>query len=153
MRALIQRVLQAEVRLPGGEARRIGPGLLIYLGVGQEDGEDAAKKLADKTVNLRIFSNPQGKFDYSVLDQKGEILLIPQFTLYGNLKGGRRPDFTDAAAPDKARPLFDLFAQFLRQAGLGVKTGEFGVPMAIDSLSDGPVTLWLDTEMLKRKNF
>lgn len=146
MRALIQRVTEAEVRLPGGEARRIGRGLLIYLGIGPADTEETAKKLAEKSLNLRIFSNPRGKFDYSVLDQKGEILLISQFTLYGNTSGGRRPDFTAAAAPAHARPLFERFAQFLRQAGLEVKIGEFGAHMSISSVNDGPVTLWLDAD-------
>src|SRR3989339_1463832 len=109
MRALIQRVSRASVRLPGGETRSIGKGLLIYLGIGKTDSEEAAKKLSEKIINLRIFSNSDNKFDKSLLDEKGSALVISQFTLFANTKGGRRPDFTSAAPPDLARPLCDRF--------------------------------------------
>ena len=148
MRALIQRVEQAEVRLPGEESRTIGRGLLIYLGVGRNDTPEDARRLAEKTANLRIFSNPKGKFDRSVLEERGEILVISQFTLYADPRGGRRPDFTSAAPPREAKALYERFAERLSQAGLAVKTGEFGARMSISSVNDGPVTIWLDTELL-----
>lgn len=146
MRAILQRVKRAGVSLPGGETRTIGRGLLIYLGVGREDSPETAVKLAEKSANLRIFSNPQGKFDLSVLDERGEALVISQFTLYGDPRGGRRPDFAAAARPDQARALYERFAQILREKGLSVQTGEFGAHMDVESVNDGPVTLWLDTE-------
>lgn len=149
MRALLQRVSRASVRVEGfPEPRAIGPGLVVLLGVGQNDGEAEAKKLAEKLANLRIFSNAAGKFDRSILDEKGEILLVSQFTLYGEAKGGRRPDFTAAARPETARPLCERFAALLRELGLSVKTGEFGAVMQVELVNEGPVTLWLDTERL-----
>ena len=146
MRALLQRVARAEVRLPDGERRATGRGLLLYLGVGRGDDAGAARKLCEKALGLRVFPNAEGKFDRSVLDERGEILLISQFTLYGDLKGGRRPDFTAAASPADARALYDLFSELLRAAGLVVKTGEFGASMAVESVNEGPVNLWLDTD-------
>ncbi|HAM35031.1 MAG TPA: D-tyrosyl-tRNA(Tyr) deacylase [Elusimicrobia bacterium] len=146
MRALIQRVSRASVRLPGGESRAIGKGLLVYLGVGSSDGEQAARRLAEKIVNLRIFANGEGKFDRSLLDEKGEALVVSQFTLFANVKGGRRPDFTSAAKPELAKPLYESFCRMLAGLDVGVSTGEFGAHMEIDSINDGPVTLWLDTD-------
>jgi D-tyrosyl-tRNA(Tyr) deacylase len=148
MRAMIQRVSQASVRLPDGETRSIGKGFLIYLGVGKGDGEGQARKLAEKIVNLRIFSNTAKKFDRSILDEKGEALIISQFTLFGNTKGGRRPDFTSAAPPELAQPLYESFAHDIIGFGVNVRTGEFGAHMEIASTNDGPVTLWLDTDEL-----
>jgi D-tyrosyl-tRNA(Tyr) deacylase len=148
MRALIQRVSRASVCLPGGETRAIGPGLLIYLGVGKSDGEQTAGKLVEKIINLRIFSNAGNKFDRSLLDEKGSALVISQFTLFANTKGGRRPDFTAAAHPDLARPLCERFSQLLSASGVSVATGEFGAHMEIDSRNDGPVTIWLDSDAL-----
>lgn len=146
MRALLQRVDRASVSLPSGEKRSIGRGLLIYLGVGQSDSPAAVKKLVEKVLNLRIFSNDQGKFDRSVHDERGEILVISQFTLFGEAKGGRRPDFTSAASPEKAKPLYAGFALLLRESGLEVRTGEFASKMSVESVNDGPVTIWLDTD-------
>ncbi|PIR19466.1 MAG: D-tyrosyl-tRNA(Tyr) deacylase [Elusimicrobia bacterium CG11_big_fil_rev_8_21_14_0_20_64_6] len=149
MKAVATRVLSASVSLRdgacSGERRAIGAGLLVLLGVGQEDDEAAAKKIVDKLLALRIFPNEEGKFDRSVLDVKGEILLISQFTLLASLKGGRRPDFTDAARPDQAEPLYRHAAGLLSAAGLTVRTGEFGASMAVESVNDGPVTIVLDT--------
>lgn len=149
MKAVATRVLSASVSLRdgayAGERRAIGAGLLVLLGVGQDDDEAAAKKIVDKLLALRIFPNEEGKFDKSVLDVKGEILLISQFTLLASLKGGRRPDFTGAARPDKAEPLYRLAAGLLSAAGLTVRTGEFGASMAVESVNDGPVTIILDT--------
>ena len=148
MRALVQRVSRACVCLPGGESRSIGKGFLIYLGVGQGDGEEQVRKLADKIVNLRIFSNQENKFDRSLLDENGEALVISQFTLFGSTKGGRRPDFTAAAAPGLAKPLYEKFIQGLSSLGVTTRAGEFGAHMEIASVNDGPVTLWLDTAAL-----
>jgi len=149
MIAVATRVLSASVTLRdgahAGERRETGPGLLILLGVGLEDDEASAKKLVEKVLALRIFSNAEGKFDKSVVDEKGEILLISQFTLLAALKGGRRPDFTGAARPDKAEPLCRLAAELLAASGLTVRTGEFGASMAVESVNDGPVTIVVDT--------
>lgn len=147
MRALIQRVDSASVRLPGGEERAIGAGLLIYLGVGLNDTDVPAKRLAEKIIHLRIFSNAAGKFDHSLLDQRGSALVISQFTLYADPRGGRRPDFTGAAAPAPARELYASFARFLAAPGLEVKTGEFAAHMEVSSINNGPVTIWLDTDV------
>lgn len=114
------------------------------MGVGLEDDEAAVKKSVDKILALRIFSNDEGKFDKSVIDIKGEILLISQFTLCASLKSGRRPDFTAAARPEKAEPLYRRAAELLAASGLVVRTGEFGASMAVESVNDGPVTIVLD---------
>ncbi len=145
MRALVQRVSSASVLLPSGERRAIGPGLLILLGVGKGDTEVAARRLSEKILNLRIFSNAEGKFDRSLLDEKGQALVISQFTLFGDPWQGRRPDFTAAAGPAEAEPLYRRFAVFIEEAGVTVRTGEFGAHMAVESVNDGPVTLWVDT--------
>jgi len=150
MKAVATRVLSASVTLRdgpcSGETRAIGPGLLVLLGVGVDDDEASLKKLVDKILVLRIFPNDEGKFDKSVMDVKGEILLISQFTVCASLKGGRRPDFTSAARPDKAEPLYRRAADLFSAAGLTVRTGEFGASMAVESVNDGPVTIVLDTE-------
>jgi D-tyrosyl-tRNA(Tyr) deacylase len=150
VKAVVARVERAAVTLRDGAAagtrREAGRGLLVLLGVGPADDEASARKLADKILALRIFSNADGKFDRSVTDERGEILLISQFTLYGSLKGGRRPDFTAAARPEIAKPLYERVAALLAATGLAVKTGEFGASMAVESINDGPVTLWVDTD-------
>jgi D-tyrosyl-tRNA(Tyr) deacylase len=145
------RVSRAAVTLrdgaAAGERRETGRGLLVLLGVGPADSEETARKLADKLLALRVFPNAEGKFDRSVADERGEILLVSQFTLYGSLKGGRRPDFTAAARPETAKPLYERVAVLLAASGLTVKTGEFGASMAVESVNDGPVTLWVDTDL------
>jgi len=150
VKAVVTRVERAAVVLrdgpAAGERRETGRGLLVLLGVGVADDEAAARKLSDKILALRIFSNAEGKFDRSVQDERGEILLISQFTLYASLKGGRRPDFTAAARPETAKPLYERVAALLAASGLTVKTGEFGASMAVESVNDGPVTLWVDTD-------
>jgi D-tyrosyl-tRNA(Tyr) deacylase len=147
----VTRVERAAVTLRDGEfsgqTRATGTGLLVLLGVGPSDGEDQARKLVEKILALRIFPNAEGKFDRSVTDVRGEILLVSQFTLYGSLKGGRRPDFTGAARPETAKPLYERVAVLLAAGGLTVKTGEFGASMAVDSVNDGPVTLQVDTDL------
>ena len=130
-----------------GERRETGRGLLVLLGVGLADGEESARKLADKILALRVFPNAEGKFDRSVGDERGEILLVSQFTLFGSLKGGRRPDFTAAARPDAAKPLYERVAALLAATGLAVRTGEFGASMSVESANDGPVTIIVDTDL------
>ena len=146
MRALVQRVSSASVLLADGTRRAIGPGLLILLGVGKGDTEEAARRLSEKVLNLRIFSNAAGKFDRSLLDEKGQALVISQFTLFGDPWQGRRPDFTSAAAPSEAQPLYLRFAALLEEAGVAVRTGEFGAHMAVELVNDGHVTLRVDTQ-------
>ena len=130
-----------------GERRETGRGLLVLLGVGLADGEETARKLADKILALRVFPNAEGKFDRSIGDERGEIMLVSQFTLLGSLKGGRRPDFTAAARPDAAKPLYERVAVLLAATGLAVKTGEFGASMSVESANDGPVTIFVDTDL------
>ena len=144
MRAVLQRVSRAEVRWAGGR-QAIGPGLLVLLGVGPADEAAAAARLAEKVANLRVFSNADGKFDLSVLDAKGEALVISQFTLFGDCRKGRRPDFTGAAAPERAKPVYEAFIEALGRAGLPVRSGEFGAKMEVELVNDGPVTLWLES--------
>lgn len=146
MRALLQRVSEASVTVDGAVAASIGPGLLVLLGVGHDDTADEAVALAAKTASLRVFSNPEGKFDLSVLDAGGEALVVSQFTLYADSSKGRRPDFTAAARPEKAEALYLDFADALRSRGVTVKTGIFGADMKVALVNDGPVTIWLDTD-------
>jgi len=148
MRLLIQRVLRAAVRLSDGSSRSIGPGLVVLVGVGKGDGEDAAAKLAEKTANLRIFSNQEGKFDLSLLDVKGSALVVSQFTLYGDCTRGRRPDFTSAMPPERAQALYRSYAQSLAGLGVSVQTGEFGAKMEVELVNDGPVTIWIESAQL-----
>lgn len=151
MKAVVTRVERAAVTLRdgarAGERRETGPGLLVLLGVGVSDGEEQAKKLVEKVLALRIFANAEGKFDRSVLDVEGEVLLVSQFTLCASLKGGRRPDFTGAARPELAKPLYERVAALLGASGLTVKTGEFGASLSVESANDGPVTILVDTDL------
>ena len=144
MRALLQRVSRASVTVDQQTISAIGNGLLILLGVGHGDGEEQAKFLAEKIANLRIFEDEQGKTNLSILDVKGEAIVVSQFTLYGDARKGRRPSFIDAARPELAIPLYERFIQCLRDTGLRVETGEFGAMMDVDLVNDGPVTLWLE---------
>ncbi|MFI5347681.1 MAG: D-aminoacyl-tRNA deacylase [Elusimicrobiota bacterium] len=151
MKAVVTRVERAAVTFRdganAGQRRETGYGLLILLGIGPADDEGTARKLVAKILALRIFPNAEGKFDRSVTDVGGAILLISQFTLYGSLKGGRRPDFTGAARPETAQPLYERVSVLLAAGGLTVKTGEFGASMAVDSVNDGPVTVLVDTDL------
>ncbi|PIU18587.1 MAG: D-tyrosyl-tRNA(Tyr) deacylase [Elusimicrobia bacterium CG08_land_8_20_14_0_20_59_10] len=144
MRALLQRVKRGGVRTTG-HTEAIAAGLVVLLGVGEGDSEQDADFLAGKTANLRIFSNAEGKFDKSVLDVKGEALVISQFTLYGDASAGRRPDFTKAAKPAEAERLYLYYVKALGALGVPVKTGVFGAEMEVEIINDGPVTLWLDS--------
>lgn len=145
MRAVIQRVGRASCTVDGQVTGRIGRGLLAFLGVGREDTAADRDILVDKIVNLRIFPDENGKMNLSVKDIGGGVLLISQFTLYGDCRKGRRPDFSSAGRPEAARRLYEEAAETIRSAGVEVQTGLFAAHMDIDSLNDGPVTLMLDS--------
>jgi len=150
MRALLQRVTRASVTVDGEIVGRIGRGFLILLGIGQGDGEAEVKALADKIVNLRVFSDDDGKMNRSLLDSGGAALVVSQFTLYADVRKGRRPSFVEAAPPALAEPLVERFMAALAAYGLSVAGGVFGARMDVALLNDGPVTIWLDSEQLRR---
>lgn len=145
MRAVIQRVAQASVLVEGQVVAEIGPGLLVLLGVGKEDQEDDAQYLVDKVLNLRIFSDQQNRFNHSALHVGADILLVSQFTLYGDTRRGRRPNFTQAAIPQEAQRLYEYTVDQFRQSDLRVATGRFQEDMQVRLENDGPVTLQLDS--------
>jgi D-tyrosyl-tRNA(Tyr) deacylase len=144
MRAVIQRVSKASVTVDEWIISSIGKGLLILLGVGHGDREEQAEFLAEKISNLRIFEDEQGKTNLSVLDVKGEVIVVSQFTLYADTRKGRRPSFIDAAMPEVAEPLVNRFAELLRRHGVPTQTGKFGAHMLVEIYNDGPVTIWLE---------
>lgn len=144
MRALVQRVKHGRVTVAGQAIASIGHGLVILLGIGHSDGEEKAQFLAEKIATLRIFEDEQGKTNLSIQDVKGEALVVSQFTLYADTRKGRRPSFTDAALPELAAPLVELFAEFLRAQGVPAQTGQFGAHMLVEIHNDGPVTIWLE---------
>ncbi|MCE9645962.1 MAG: D-tyrosyl-tRNA(Tyr) deacylase [Chloroflexi bacterium] len=144
MRLLIQRVSHASVTVSGQTISQIGNGLLILLGIGHGDGPEQAAFLAEKVANLRIFEDEQGKTNLSVLDVKGEAIVVSQFTLYADTRRGRRPSFIDAALPEVASPLVDRFAELLRSHGVPTQTGQFGAHMLVNIHNNGPVTIWLE---------
>ena len=145
MRALVQRVVEASVDVDGHEVGRIGPGLVVLLGVSREDEEDDAQYLVEKLVNLRIFSDRENRFNLSALDVGAEFLLVSQFTLYADTRKGRRPDFTKAAQPQDAERLYEHVADLLQRQGVKVATGRFQVYMQVRLQNDGPVTILLDS--------
>ncbi len=146
MRILLQRVERASVSVDGATVSAIGPGLCVFLGVGKGDSEDDGAFLADKLLNLRIFPDGAGRFDRSVLDTGGEILVVSQFTLYGDCRKGRRPSLTDAAAPAEADRLYrDFVDRLARTAGPRVATGTFQAHMKVSLVNDGPVTFLIDS--------
>ena len=145
MRALIQRIAQAAVTVNDREVGRVGPGLVVLLGVSADDTETDAKYLVEKTVNLRIFADDQNRFNLSALDTGAELLVVSQFTLYGDTRKGRRPDFTKAAPPEQAQRLYEHTVGLFRDAGLTVATGVFQEHMQVSLQNDGPVTLMLDS--------
>jgi D-tyrosyl-tRNA(Tyr) deacylase len=144
MRALLQRVSKASVTVDEQTISAIGNGLLILLGVGHGDGEAQAKFLAEKIANLRVFEDEQGKTNLSILEVKGEAIVVSQFTLYADTRKGRRPSFIDAALPDVAEPLVNRFVELLRSFGVPTQTGQFGAHMEVEIHNDGPVTIWLE---------
>jgi len=146
MRALLQRVRDARVTVAEEERGAIGPGLVIFLGIGAKDTTAQATTLARKIAHLRIFSDDDGRFQSSALDRQADLLVVSQFTLYADCRRGRRPSFSDAARPEAARPLYDTFLTELRSLGLHVATGQFQAMMVVDLRNDGPVTIWLDTD-------
>jgi len=148
MRAVVQRVKKGSVEIEEKEIGKIEKGLVILLGVGQNDIEKDAEYLAEKIANLRIFEDKEGKMNLSVREINGQILVISQFTLYGDCKKGRRPSFISAALPDKAVKLYDYFVKCIKNYGLKIETGEFQAMMLVKIYNDGPVTILLDSEKL-----
>ena len=144
MRALIQRVSSAAVRVADKEVAAIRRGLVILLGIGHRDTEEQAQYLTEKIANLRVFEDEAGKMNLSLLDIDGEALVVSQFTLYADTSKGRRPAFVDAAAPEIAAPMVMRFAELLAAKGVTTKTGEFGAHMLVEINNDGPVTIWLE---------
>ena len=145
MRALLQRVSQASVEVDGRVVGIIGPGLVVLLGVARDDTEGEARHIVKKTTNLRIFNDEEGRFNRSALDVGAALLVVSQFTLYGDTRKGRRPSFLDAALPDHAEELYLRTAEIFRETGLTVQTGAFQAHMMVSLTNDGPVTIMLDT--------
>ncbi len=145
MRAVFQRVYEASVTVEGEVVGAIGAGALVLVGVTHTDTEKEARWLAKKLAGLRVFSDTEDRMNLSVKDIDGEMLVVSNFTLYGDVSHGRRPAFVEAARPDIAKPLFDTFTRFLEEEGVPVKTGVFGADMTVAMQGNGPVTLWLDT--------
>ena len=151
MKAVIQRVKKCRVKVDGKIIGRINKGLLVLLAVHEKDDEVIVKKLADKIINLRIFSDPSAgsrqvkdKMNLSLIDTKGEILVVSQFTLYADTKKGNRPSFTESAKPEKAIPLYEKFVLYIRDKGIKIQTGKFGAMMDVELINDGPVTIILE---------
>jgi D-tyrosyl-tRNA(Tyr) deacylase len=148
MRAVIQRISEAIVKVNSDTVAATGAGLLVFLGVGKEDTEEDAVYLLDKVVNLRIFEDGEGKFNLSLLDLKGELMVVSQFTLYGDARKGRRPSFSEAAKGEKAQELYDYFLYKAKDTGIRVSQGIFGEHMEVRLTNDGPVTILLDSQRL-----
>jgi D-tyrosyl-tRNA(Tyr) deacylase len=145
MRAVLQRVTDARVEVAGQIVGEIGAGLLVLLGVAREDAPDDANSLAEKITHLRIFDDAEGKMNRSLLDTAGAMLVVSQFTLYGDVRRGRRPSYSDAAEPEKANQLYEYFVDRVRGLGLKVETGVFQAMMKVTLTNDGPVTILLDS--------
>lgn len=146
MRAVIQRVSHAAVRVDGKTLGKIGPGMVIFIAIKKNDTLSDAQILAEKLLHLRIFSDEEKKMNLSLMDVSGEILCISQFTLYGDCRKGRRPSYIRAARPDEARERFEEFLNFLQSSGVRVETGRFQAMMDVELVNDGPVTLLIDSE-------
>lgn len=144
MRIVLQRVSRAEVQVGGRVAGRIGVGFLLLVGFTPGDGDGQLVWMADKVSGLRLFGDAEGKMNLALSDVGGAVLVVSQFTLYGDSSKGRRPSFIDAARPEQAIPLYETFIRLLRERGLTVETGEFGAMMDVELVNDGPVTLWLE---------
>ncbi len=152
MRALIQRVNYARVRVEGKVVGEIGPGLLILLGVGKGDNEADVEKLAPKVAHLRIFPDEAGKMNRSLVGASGQALVVSQFTLYGDCRKGRRPSFVDSAEPSEAERLYEAFMRRLKEEGISVAAGKFQAMMEVELVNHGPVTLMLDSKQLSRRS-
>ena len=148
MRAVLTRVKSASVTIDGQVVGKIGKGFLILLGVGPEDDESHCKYLAEKALGLRIFEDENGKMNLGLADVEGQVLVVSQFTLYGNCRKGRRPSFTEAAGPELGNRLYEQFLRECETLGYPPQHGQFGADMQVESVNDGPVTLILDTEQL-----
>lgn len=148
MRIVVQRASRGRVKVEGRVTGEIKHGLVLLVGVTHDDMEQDADWLADKTVGLRIFEDAEGKMNLSLLDVGGEVLSVSQFTLYGDSRKGRRPNFMEAAKPEQANRLYEYFNDKLRSSGVRVETGEFGAKMDVELVNDGPVTLLLDSKKL-----
>ena len=148
MRAVVTRVSAASVTVEGRTVGQIGRGYLVLLGIKTGDGEAQAEKLAEKITGLRVFEDETGKMNRSLSDVGGSLLVVSQFTLYGNVKHGRRPEFLQAAKSAEAIPLYEYFLRLCRERGFPAETGEFGAEMQVSSVNDGPVTLILDKDTL-----
>jgi D-aminoacyl-tRNA deacylase len=145
MRAVVQRVLWAKVEVDGAVVGSIDRGLLVYLGAGKGDEPVDRAYVLSKVLGLRIFENDEGKMDKSVVDVGGALLVVSQFTLYGDVKKGRRPSFDAAMPPEEAERAYEAFVEDARKTGIRVETGRFRATMAVSSLNDGPVTIWIDS--------
>jgi len=145
VRALLQRTTGARVRVDGAVVGEIGSGLVVLLGVGPDDDEVVADALARRITELRIFDDDAGRTNLSLVDVRGAVLVVSQFTLFADTRRGRRPGFTGTAAPELAERLYLRFAATLRELGVEVATGQFGAVMAVELVNDGPFTIWLDT--------
>ncbi len=148
MRAVVQRVSRAEVRIEGRVVGRIGVGLVVLVGIARDDAPEAGQWLAEKIVNLRVFDDAEGRMNRSLLEAGGAVLCVSQFTLYGDCRKGRRPSYDRAASPDAAMTLYESFVASLRALGVKVETGEFRAMMDVELVNDGPVTLLLDSEKM-----
>jgi D-tyrosyl-tRNA(Tyr) deacylase len=148
VRALLQRVNRAEVRVDGRAIAAIGPGLLVLLGVGQDDDEFVASAMAAKVAGLRIFADSEGLTNLSVGEVAGEALVVSQFTLYADARRGRRPSFVTAAGPIVGERLYEVFCEVLRSLKVPVRQGSFGAHMGVELVNDGPFTVWLDSDEL-----
>jgi D-tyrosyl-tRNA(Tyr) deacylase len=148
MRAVVQRVSRAEVRVEGRVVGAIGRGLLVLVGIAREDTAETGKVLAEKIAHLRVFDDEQGRMNRSLLETGGAALCVSQFTLYGDCRKGRRPSYDRAAPPETAQTLYESFVVSLRALGVTVETGEFRAMMDVELVNDGPVTLLLDTERM-----
>jgi D-tyrosyl-tRNA(Tyr) deacylase len=148
MRAVLQRVTRASVRVGGETAGEIGAGLLVLLGVARDDAEEDARYLAEKVLNLRVFDDAEGRMNLSVSESGGSLLVVSQFTLYGDVRRGRRPSWSEAAPPEAARRLYEFFVAEARRRGARVETGSFRSMMEVELVNDGPVTILLDSRKL-----
>lgn len=148
MRAVVTRVSSASVTIDGSTVGQIGRGFLILLGIGPEDTEKEATRLAEKILSLRVFCDENGKMNLGLEAVGGQVLVVSQFTLYGDVHHGRRPSFIGAALPDKAIPLYEFFLSECARLGYEPQHGQFGADMQVSSVNDGPVTLWVDTKDL-----
>ncbi len=148
MRAVVQRVLNAKVEVEGKIVGETGKGLLVYLGVGKEDNEKDARYMAEKIAHLRVFSDVRGKMNLSVKDVGGAVLLVSQFTLYGDCRKGRRPGFDDSAEPDLAKKLYEKVGEIIKNEDINVENGIFAAHMLVSSVNDGPVNFLIDSSKL-----